>query len=297
MSSLRSGAAAFFLALLWSTSPWAEDASSTITLSLVRSDYDGGRIYLPVQFGNVMGSLRLDTGASTTRVGLAPWNKDLPRIAESFSTGASGNTTQCDDVEARLLALRATRGNNVARAKYVVARCAAGEGGDLLGLDFFKGTRLSLNFDSGELVVFPETPFDHDMRPFRLLGPGQRLVGIDVQVGKDKAVGLFDTGAEISAVDQRFLDRHKNLFAPASRKGSAVEASGRRFSPRLFKLKELVIGDAKLKGIYFLAYDFGGLRDALGAQTPFIIGFNAIQKFNWRLDFKSAPSWDAKLRR
>jgi hypothetical protein len=274
-----------------------DDNRSTIPLTLTQSDYDGGRIYLPVRFGNVMGTMRLDTGASTTRIALAPWNKDLPSVAQSASTGASGKTMECEDVEAKNVELKASQGNNIARTKYEVTRCAASDGDDLLGLDFFKHARFTLDFQRHEMAFFGEAHATGRPKPFRLIGPDQRLVGIQVRAGNTTAVGLFDTGAEVSAVDQQFVDKHKNLFTPVKSKGKASEASGKQFPHKIYKIKELDLGEGLvLRGVYAIAYDFGVLREALGRQTPFILGYNLVSKFNWELDFASpaSPTWDAK---
>jgi len=275
----------------------AEPARSVVQMTLTQSDYGGGRIYLPVRIGNALGVMRLDTGASTTRVALAPWNRDLPVIAQSDSTGATGRTVRCDDVEAKNVELKAAQGAGIARAKYEVARCAANDGDDLLGLDFFRGARFSLDFNKREMVFFGDAPAR--ATPFRLLGPDQKLVGVELKIGNVPALGLFDTGAEICAVDQQFVDRHKNLFALAKRKGKASEAGGAAFASKIYKIKALDLGDGRvLKGVYALAYDFGPLREALGPQAPFILGYNLIGRLNWTLDFTQpkAPTWDARAK-
>jgi hypothetical protein len=275
----------------------AEPGRSIVPMTLTQVDYGGGRIYLPVRFGNMMGTMRLDTGASTSRVALAPWNKDLAVIAQSDSTGASGRTVRCDDVEAKNVELKASQGSGVARAKYEVARCAANDGDDLLGLDFFKGARFSLDFASREMTFFGDAPAHPT--PFRRLGPEQRLVGVEVKAGNVTAVGLFDTGAEISAVDQQFVDGHKKLFTLVKSKGKASEASGAAFSSKIYRVKSLDLGGGRvLKGVYALAYDFGALRAALGGQTSFILGFNFISRLHWFLDFTQAqaPVWDARAK-
>lgn len=287
-----------FVALLVGVaSATGDDNHSAILLTLTQSDYGGGRIYLPVRFGDVMGTMRLDTGASTTRITLAPWNRDLPSLGQSYSTGASGKTTRCDDVEAKNVELRAAHGKNIARARYDVSRCDAGDGDDLLGLDFFRGARFTLDFQRREMVFFEETLATGRSKPFRLLGPDRRLVGIDVRMGNATAVGLFDTGAEITAVDRRFVDKHKNLFTLVNQKGKTSEAGGKQFSSKIYKIKEIDLGDGRIvRDVYAIAYDFGVLREAIGRQTPFILGFNIVSQFNWDLDFKSinSPKWDAK---
>jgi hypothetical protein len=275
----------------------AEPGRSIVPMTLTQADYGGGRIYLPVRIGNVLGSMRLDTGASTARVAEAPWNKDLPTVGQSYSTGASGKTVRCDDVEARNVELKASQGAGIARAKYEVARCAANDGDDLLGLDFFKGARFSLDFATREMTFFGEAPAR--MTPFRLLGPDRRLVGIALKAGGATAIGLFDTGAEISAVDQRFVDAHRNLFTLTKRKGKASEAGGAAFASRIYKIKSLDLGEGRvLRGVHALVYDFGALREALGSETPFILGYNFISRLNWTLDFTQAetPTWDARPR-
>jgi hypothetical protein len=281
--------------LLASAAARGEEGRSVIPMTLTQSEFGGGRIYLSVQFGNALGKMRLDTGASTSRIMLAPWNKSLPSLGRSMSTGASGRSTLCDDVEASAVALKASEGNDIARARYAVTRCPVSDGDDLLGLDFFKNARFTLNFTRSEMVFFG-APFAGGARPFRLLGPDHRLVGVDLRVGDISAVGLLDTGAEICAVDQQFVQRHKNLFTLVKNKGSATGVGGRKISSKIYKVKELDLGDGRAaRDLYALVYDFGPLRQILGPNAPFILGYNLVSRFNWELDFRTqgAPTWNA----
>ncbi len=298
MNLLRKIALVVASALFGAASVRAEPNRSVIPVTLTQSDYGGGRIYLPVRFGDVVGTMRLDTGASITRITLAPWNKDLPSLGQSASTGASGKTTLCEDVEAKNVEIKAQEGNNIGRHNYVVSRCAASDGDDLLGLDFFKGARFSLNFDRRELVFFGEKNLAGAPQPLRLLGPQQRLIGLEVKAVDATANGLLDTGAEISAVDRRFVIKHKKLFTLVKNKGKASEAAGKDLSARIYKIKQLDLGEGRiLRDVYALAYDFGVLREALGGRTPFILGYNVISKFNWEFDFtSSSPTFNAKPR-
>ncbi len=292
---------AFLLFVLWSP-PLAHGAGdpSTVTMTLTQGEYGGGRIYLPVRFANVMGKMRLDTGASTSRITLAPWNQGLPVLGQSNSTGAFGRVTRCDDVEAQKVELVAGQGNSIGRAKYEVTRCAASDGDDLLGLDFFKGARFTLDFDRGEMVFFAGVRPDGRPAPFQSLGPDARLLGMPVKAGSATSLGLFDTGAELSAVDQQFVDRHRALFTPVRARPRASEASGGGVSSRLYKIKTLDLGDGRvLHGVFALAYDFGALRAALGPRTSFVLGYNVLSRFNWELDFTDPgrPSWVSRPRK
>ncbi|HTO78282.1 MAG TPA: retropepsin-like aspartic protease, partial [Methylocystis sp.] len=295
---LRFAALCPFLLLAALTPARAQNAPSTIPLTLNESSWGGGRIFVTARFGNTQGPMRLDTGASTTRVMLAPWNKDWPALGRSASIGSSGRAISCEDVEAQNAALPATQGSDVGRARLLVTRCAAGEG-DLLGLNFFKGARFSLDFGKRELTFFPQADTNAKPKAFRRLTPEQSLVGIDLRLGAIGATGFLDTGAELCAVDRAFVARHMPLFAFVRRRVGASGASGGNFSPDLYKIKSIDLGDGLiLRDVYALVYDFGMLRNALGRGTPLILGYNLVSRLHWDLDFSSpdAPSWSARLK-
>jgi len=272
------------------------EARSTIPLSVRQGGFDGARLYAPVRIGGVLGSMRLDTGASTSRLALAGWNKDFPVLGASASQGASGVATQCDDVEIPGIALKASQGNDIARMRHEATRCPAGE--DLLGLNFLRGARFSLDIAPGELSFFDAAPGDRRPRPFRLLGP-EALLGVDARAGDAAIIGLFDTGAEICAVDRRFVEKHKKLFVPVAETGAAQDAGGKALASKVYKLKKLDLGEGRVfRDLYVLSYDFGALREALGGRTSFIFGANLLRKLRWDIDLttKDAPSWDAKAK-
>jgi hypothetical protein len=285
-----------FVVVFGPASAKAEPGRSIVVMTETEGAYGGGRAYLPVRFGGVAGFMRLDTGASTTRIARAPWNADLPSVGKSESLAVSGHVSLCDDVEARNVEIKATEGNNIGRAKYVVTRCDAGE--ELLGLDFFKGTRFTLDFLDKRLTFFEPASPDSHPQPFQQLGPDHRLLGIPLHLGSAAIVGLFDTGAEVSAIDRQFVMSHKNLFAFVKHRQQADGAGGRAFAPDVYRVKKLDLGEGRIfRDIYVLVYDFGGLRDVLGAQSPMILGYNLLRRLRWSLDFTvvgAPPTWTAR---
>lgn len=278
----------------------AETARSVVPMTLTQTGNGGGRIYLPLRVGNFLGSMQLDTGASTSRVTQADWNKDMRSLGASASVSASGEAAACEEVLAGVVELKSSDGPNVARANYPMTRCAAGQGSDLFGLDFFEGARFSLDFGRREMVFFgPPIPRRRAKR-FRLLGGGGPLVGVELHVGKMAVVGLFDTGATLCAVDAPFVAKHPTLFALVKSDAEWSDAGGRQFAQKqIFKIKEVDLGEGlKAQDVYALVYDFGALRQILGRGTPIILGYNLIGSFNWILDFTATntPKWDAQSR-
>jgi hypothetical protein len=278
----------------------AENARSVVLMTLAQGENGGGRIYLPLRIGNFMGSMQFDTGASTSRITLAEWNKDMRPVGASASAGASGEATACEDVLAGVVELKASEGSNVARANYPMTRCAAGQGADLFGLDFFKGVRFSLDFQRREMVFFGSQIPPKRAKRMRLLGGGEHLVGLDVRLGKTSVVGLFDTGANFCAVDASFVAKHPALFTLVKGDAAWSDAGGKRFAGRkIYKIKDIDLGEGrKAHDVHALVYDFGALRQILGRGTPLILGYNLISGFDWSLDFTNPdpPKWDAQSR-
>ena len=120
-----------------------------------------------------------------------------------------------------------------------------------------------------------------------MIGPDHRLAGIELRAGNTATVGLFDTGAEICAVDQQFVDKHKKLFTPVKSKGKASEVGGKQFSHKMYMIKALDLGEGLVsRNVYAIAYDFGVLREALGRQTPFILGYNFVSATKLGIGFR-----------
>lgn len=190
MSLLRSLIAALALVATGRAGLAAE--GSIVPLAIADGEHGGGRAHVQARFGNALGPMRLDTGASSTRLRLAPWNAQFPVVGGSRSESASGRLASCEDVEAQNVQLVAEQGNNIGRATYVVTRCEASAGDDLLGLDFFHNARFTLDLD-GRRMAFPGAP-GGPLAPLRRLGPEGRLVGVEARLGRTRAIGLIDTG-------------------------------------------------------------------------------------------------------
>jgi hypothetical protein len=295
MIRLRSVIAALACLLAPSRAGLAAE-SSVVALAVTEGEHGGGRIHVAARFGKVQGTMRLDTGASSTRLRAAPWNAEFPPVGISRSETASGVIARCEDVEAQNVQLVAEQGNNIGRAKYVVTRCADGAGDDLLGLDFFRNARFTLDLD-GRRMAFPGA--SGPLAPLRRLGPEGRLIGVEARLGRTRAVALIDSGAELSAVDRRFVERHKSLFRPVHERAQARDAGGAALSAKLYKVAEIDLGEGRaLHDLYVIAYDFGALRAALGRDAPLILGVNALRPFLWTFDFTApeAPKWRADRR-
>jgi hypothetical protein len=71
------------------------------------------------------------------------------------------------------------------------------------------------------------------------------------------------------------------------------DVAGNPVYMKIYEVRNIKLGGLKLEKITVAAFDFGDLRKYLGADTPFIIGANAIVHANWILDLKS-NKWSAQ---
>lgn len=285
----RSLVLAAYVALL---SGW-ESSAGTVSLKIKEGERDMGRIYVPVRVGNYRGFMRLDTGASSSRVFQAAWNKDLPVIERIDSISATGKVVTCDSVEVHNVALEANGVANVGRSKYTVRRCPTSDGENLLGLDFFSGAHIVFDFDQRMMEVGPEVKrqIKGPVHRLPILESGQPLAAIPLNTGSGEVLGMLDSGAEMSAVDSKYIAAHPENFEYAGEVGEATDAGGNSWAPKFYRIKNLNIsGTHELHDVYVLAYDFGSLREVLGPQTPIVLGFNIMSKFNWAFDLTKGHS-------
>jgi len=268
-------------------------SAATVPLRITDGDFDMGRMYVPIRVGNFKGVMRLDTGATSSRVLLADWNKDFTVVDQTQSMSASGKVVTCDAVEATNVALESQGSANIGRSKYTLRRCPNSDGEDLLGLDFFDGTFLTINFDQGILEVGPKATgqMKGPVQRLPILDSGQPLAAVPLNPGGEDVLGMLDSGAELSAADTLFVEAHPEWFEYVTEAAQATDAGGNAWAPKIYRVKNLkVAGMFNLENTHLLVYDFGVLREALGPKTPFILGFNIMSQFNWAFDFTRGHS-------
>lgn len=287
------------ISLSWSLSA---RAAAVILLDVVYEESGGGSMYVSVRAGAFKGSMQLDTGASTSRVAVSPWNQFLPSLGQSTSVSANGSESQCSEVHPESFALVARDGTLLARKNYTLNRCESASDSDLLGLDFFNRTLMRLNFDDQTLEVESKPQvLVEGHAPIHALVPTSTalLMGIPVRIADRNGFGMVDTGSELTAVDLTFIRNNSAAFEYIGQAGKATAADGTEWYPEIYTLKKLKLGDRhELENVKVIAYDFGSFIDDLGRDVHIILGFNVLSQFNWEFDLRDpkARTWLATPR-
>ena len=250
-------------------------------MHLQHGSLGSGIIEVDFKFDGTNQRMHLDTGANSSVLARADWNASYPAIGQSERQGASGKVYQCDAIQFGEVSL-----NSIQHRLFKTDRCA--QGSTLLGMDFWKGHVLTLDFYNEKILVDQSATVN---QPFRRLD--HDYIGLPIALQERNYYGLFDTGAQLTSVDQQFVDQNPSLFASAG-PVNVKDSSGQKVSAaKLYKLKSIKIGSFEIKDIYVIAFDFKAIGIDWGTDVPVILGFNIISKMNWVLDLKN-DLWSAQ---
>jgi len=120
--------------------------------------------------------------------------------------------------------------------------------------------------------------------PIRFEGPGEAALLVPVFInGQGPFDFVLDTGATLTCLDQRLVDR---LELPTRRHGTAVgagvEATGRL---ELVRLDSVRIGGAGASDLSGCVLDLAHTR-AIGVDIDGLVGLNFLRSFRVTLDFE-----------
>lgn len=265
----------------------------------------GGLMYVSVLIGEKVNLLRVATGAATSRIHRRDWNKDIKIVDQTRALNTNGVNDYCDLVEVPKFSLLSNTPLKVAKSNYLVSRCDAMDSDELLGINFFYGNQVLIDFDREALEINPRTrSIAAGWSTFRVIQSGSYpLLALPIDFGPNRhqLYGLFDSGTEVTAVDLRFVQKHPELFEFVSDPNEDASAGEEGlWTPKVFRLRLLKISETLvLRDIEVIVYDFSYMREVLGHDTPFILGFNALNHFNWHLNLSDIdrPTWRAEHRK
>lgn len=225
---------------------------------------------------------QLDTGANSTIVTADEQTFSYPSTEKAMHRGAAGVAVECEVIrpdELRVASLQVVRP--------AISRCDHGfTGFNNMGLEVIAGQIVELNFQHSIMQFHVTSPEDQNWRALKRHANGH--LGILVQAGGVERGAIFDTGAQLSAVDKEFVLAHPEMFTPLPSQTPVSNITGKPVAADFYELNEIAIEGLKVKKLVVIAFDFGpDLRQYFGSDTPFILGTNVIVKANWILDLKA----------
>lgn len=277
---MKSIAFAFFSVLL---------ASLADAHPLIVSQGDMGSyiVSIDVDFDGQPRRFQFDTGANSSMVEPDEITAEYAVVGQRQSRGAAGTTIECAEIEAEKIGI-----GPLVLPKQKFARCDLGtESMNNLGLGHFEGMILDLRFSDSELEFLAAIPEKNPSFKLERLSLGH--LKIPIRLGVDDFSALFDTGAQLSAVDSEFVKTNPNRFKPLASEEVVRNITGAVVESEYFILDQVEIGGIVFNDVTVIAFDFGEIRNYFGIETPLIVGTNIIVHADWTFDLIS-NQWNVR---
>lgn len=230
-------------------------------------------VFVPCKIGKKEFSCHLDTGMKMTEVSDKSSN-DFKFVRKGRSGNIDGKFSPCRELVAPKIALGSKTKEDV-----VIQNC---EGHRLhpkvIGINFFANERFRLNLK--------EKTLSFDLNPItegpRFIYLRDSYIGLPVTIGKVGMLGLFDTGAGLTVVDESLLGEEKDNFGVHSEVD--VDTPNGKTKAKVYFLRKLRTGDETIENVQCLAMPFKFMKETFGSDVRVIIGNNLISQYDWSFD-------------
>ena len=244
---------------------------------------DDPRLCLPsvtVEVDGVQVEAILDSGAARTQlVGLPdPAPSAGPNEASAGVFGVQ-MTTGSGEVSLRIPGVPAVRVHAT-----VVPPGLPGHG-NLLGQDVLGRFRCTYRLADGRLILDGDPPaLTH---PIFL--SARRHVYLDVTWSDHRATAsaVFDTGAAVTVVDERFAERHPELFTPEG-SSTGTDATGRSVETPMAIMRGPQILGERFADALVAFVDLSGANSTLERRMDLVLGWTVLSQADWYVDHQGA---------
>lgn len=258
-----------------------------LPLNVIPGDLGSFEIQLSLELDSVTREFQLDTGANNTILKPDAQSLAYPSMGKSKARGASGVEVDCDLVQPQQFRWD----QHVIKAP-LVERCDFGiHSLNNLGMNILNNLILDLDPRQASLEMLAQFPSQLSPHPLERLSQGHSRLRVQIAADSVTKPGtwgaIFDTGAQLSAIDSVFADAHPEWIEFLQDVEGGLDVTGNPVKMKLYRIKFLRVGNQIFHDVTWLGFDFHALRTYLGPDTPLILGNNVILQARWILDFKS----------
>ncbi len=255
---------------------------SKVHFDLVEGDLGSAQLEIAALVDNENFNFQLDTGANQTFLANSPSLTHYPVMGKSRTTSAAGITVTEDKV--RLLSFRI---GDFVKKEFEVVRYKMGTPfknrlgmnalPDKLQFDF-KNKKLSFHLYAHEVL-----------KKNKLILYGDSTFGMEIHFGADTVEAVWDTGAELSVIDQDLIEKNPAQFRHQQTITNGVDATGNAVKLELYSFDGLHVGDKILRGT-IMSMNFKPIQEKMGEKVKIILGTNLIRNNNWYFD-RTERTW------
>lgn len=252
---------------------------------LLEHDDEDPDCALPLVEGTVSGRAYrfvLDTGAARTHIVGNDHTATLTQRSGAVSSGVFAAH------ELTSVTLQDVRIGPVHRAtvEALLLNPGAGVARNLLGMDVLRDYRCEFRFTARQLVLSATGPTDGH-QPLHLDVAAHPYV--PARWGNAEASCVWDSGASMTVVDERFRLAHPDLFAPAG-SSTGTDATGARVTSATYLMTPVRIGTHQFPAHRVAAVDLSTPNATVTRPMNLILGWTTLGQADWVFDFP-AQRW------
>lgn len=272
-----------------SIAPIDKAGQSPFDIKIQNQMFGIGQVFVPCSFDGHSQSCLFDTGSSMEIAKNDSFYQTYPAVGQVCSSGASGQRTCSDVIQIKdLLVGSIDWGAVKAQRRDDNQSCSGGAGSipSLVGEVFHKhlGQTVRLNFGDSGAGMQVDAAGGAGSNPMSLALDNTFMM-LDVGFGGAAPVQvLFDTGAGLTVMDQKWADQNPNGLTFLA-ETQIQDSSCAKIPAKIYQANGVSVAGQSVNG-FIVAIDLSPIQRALGQQVKGIIGFNMITQFNWSVDLK-----------
>ncbi|MBB6452627.1 hypothetical protein HNQ94_001073 [Salirhabdus euzebyi] len=218
-----------------------------------------------------------DTGASTTRV------RNDDTIAKFESLGSKDTYGVFSKMKNELIEVSSLSLGPIVKENFQMARYEQDSTAhNIIGMDFLHDH--IYHFDFIHNKVFVDGVVDQPTTYFTLQVGDKVKPYVEAYIGDRKMNAIWDTGAGITVVDSNLIQQYSSYFEELAAV-EGIDSTGAATETPLYMMQSMVIGNEVFPPLKVIAIDLSPLNAKLEKPMEIILGYNALNKANWLLDF------------
>jgi predicted aspartyl protease len=153
---------------------------------------------------------------------------------------------------------------------------------NIIGMDFLHDHSYFFNFVENNVEV-DKQGFD-ELEFFDLQIGNKVKPYVDVYVEDTKVRAIWDTGAGITVVDSRLVEKYPKSFK-AFKVVQGTDSTGSSTETPMYLMESMIIGNKQFPSLKVISIDLSSINAKLEKPMDIILGYNCLNKANWLFDF------------
>lgn len=253
----------------------------TNRLRIQNGEHSSGECFLTALLNNKPLEFKVDTGANFSFIGASPDLENLPTVRKANKSGASGSVNSGDVVKIDALDLAERSFANLEMRRYPAVKVP------YLGMDILGQYPFSLDFVNQIFSWTLKSPAS--CNAYRLSPKGHIL--LSASTGSSRCYAMFDTGAELTCVDNRTIEQQNSHFEFIQQINNGTDINNSPVAMKLYRTSSLKVDGIRLEDSFVIGMDFSAFQEHIGSTTSVVLGFNHISSLAWSFNTHNKTWW------